>query len=167
MSLWRENLLLYICSRFGEALQTFSEASTQMPPARVFILGKRFSSGGFVSLHSFYWSSLVFKFGSLLWPAEPSFRRHGLHWRSLRNKKVEGILDVEAHALEIWGNFFKTIWMATQLYQGCTDMAISNISNIWRLNFSENLCRMKINLRRVFLFKRLQTLGFSSCFVFF
>ena len=112
MSLWRENLLLYICSRFGEALQrlqTFLEASTQMPPSRVFILGKRIGSGGFVSLHSFYWSSLVFKFDSLLWPAEPSFRRHGLHWRSLRNKKSRASLTLKRTLLKYKANFFKLL----------------------------------------------------------
>jgi hypothetical protein len=45
---------------------------------------------------------MALAFGSLVWPVEPRFRRHGqLDWHRLRNKEVEGILDVEAHALKI------------------------------------------------------------------
>lgn len=71
-----------------------------MPPPRVFGVGKKIGSGGFVGSLSFQIMTLAF--GLLVWPAESRFRGHGhLHRHRLRNKEVEGILDVEAHALEI------------------------------------------------------------------
>jgi len=52
--------------------------------------------------------SLVFD--SSVWLVEPRFQGHEhLHWRCLRDKEVEGILDVETHGLETRGQHFKAI----------------------------------------------------------